>query len=79
MVEAVVMVSDMYQHVDAMDHSDVSRVLEQDDNLNYFAIDWVVLPVAIEVFEVDNSVELVAVVVAVAVVDVRNHDPKICK
>jgi hypothetical protein len=31
MVE-VVMVNDMYYHVDAMDHLDVVRVLDQDDN-----------------------------------------------
>ena len=55
-----------------MDHLDVLMGLDQDDNLDYFAIVVVVYLVVIMVFVVvDNFV--------VVVVDVRSHDPRIDK
>lgn len=65
--------NDKYYHVDATDHSDVIKELDQDDNQDYFAIVVVEYLEVIRAFVVDNLVEFVVVVV---VVDVCNHDPR---
>ncbi len=65
--------NDRYYHVDATDHSDVIKELDQDDNQDYFAIVVVEYLEVIRAFVVDNLVEFVVVVV---VVDVCNHDPR---
>ena len=73
------MMNDMYYYVEAMDHLGVLMVVDQNDNLDWFAIVVMVLLELTMAFVVDNfaAAAVVVVVAAAAAVDVRNHDPRI--